>query len=199
MPSYLWTECPQQLVKTRGNFQAITYSSFRRATADSCQPLPISGMPELDCHEIVVAPRHTGGLGLINASHMAMTLLGQNIAGLLLSTEPTDQFWAALQEHMWREYKAIPAHLILRRGVPWRLMNSILTAQKSFMHRVVYTLCQLQLSVSPNWDELTVPELLSLPFYNNMFGFTWPDVSTTTVCAWERNGPRKGDLLWYNP
>lgn len=163
---------------------------FQRSVNTVINPYLFLGRHNWLSHEIVVAPRHVGGLGLINSNHMAVALLGQIVAGLLLSTEPTGfQFRAALQEHMWREYKAIPAHLILRRGIPWRLMNSVLIA-----------LCQLRLSVSPSWDEITVPEMLSLPFYNDMYGFQWPEVSTTIACAWEQNGLWVwGDILWYNP
>ncbi|KAJ1575457.1 hypothetical protein NDA11_002123 [Ustilago hordei] len=35
MPSYLWTECPQWLVETCNNIQAITYPSFRCETSDT--------------------------------------------------------------------------------------------------------------------------------------------------------------------
>lgn len=174
---------------------------FQRSINTVVNPYLFLGRRNWIRHEIVIAPRHVGGLGVISSNFMTIALMGQILAGLLLSTEPTGyQFRAALQDHMWKEYKAIPAHFILRRGIPWRLMNSILTAQKSFMHRVVYTLCQLRLSVRPAWEELSTPELLALPFFHNMFGFTWPTVSTTTACAWERGGLRVwGDILWYNP
>ncbi|CDR98900.1 hypothetical protein [Sporisorium scitamineum] len=151
--------------------------------------------------EYVIAPRHLGGLGVISTHHMSIALLGKELAALLTGTdELSTQFRAALQQFLWSEYGAIPAHFVIRHGQPWLQMNNVLLAQKSFMHRAVYTLCQLQLSVAPDWEAISVPELLSMPFYNDMYGFTFPSVSQTTLNTWERNGLRVwGDILWYNP
>ncbi|CDW96676.1 hypothetical protein [Sporisorium scitamineum] len=151
-------------------------------------------------HNYVVAPRHLGGLGLISTHHMSIALLGQQLARLLISTEPIGaQFCAALQDFLWTKYEAVPAHFVMQRGLPWRWMTNVMTAQTSFMHRAVYTLCKLQLSVAPDWESISVPELLALPFHNDMHGYRWPEVSQTTVNTWERNGLRVwGDMLWYN-
>lgn len=151
--------------------------------------------------EYAIAPRHLGGLGVISTHHMTITLLGKELAALVTGTDRlATQFCAALQEFLWSEYGAVPAHFVIRHGQPWLQMNNVLLAQKSFMHRAVYTLCQLQLSVAPDWESISVPELLSLPFYNDMYGFTFPSVSQTTLNIWERNGFRVwGDILWYNP
>ncbi|SPC60820.1 related to Retrovirus-related POL polyprotein [Ustilago sp. UG-2017b] len=151
--------------------------------------------------EYVIVPRHLGGLDVISTHHMTITLLGKELAALLTGTDRlATQFCAALQEFLWSEYGAIPAHFVIRHGQPWLQMNNVLLAQKLFMHRAVYTLCQLQLSVAPDWESISVPELLSLPFYNDMYCFTFPSVSQTTLNTWERNGFRVwGDILWYNP
>lgn len=151
-------------------------------------------------HAYVVTSRHLGGLGVISTHHMSIALLGQQLADLLSNPSPLGcQFRAALQSFLWTEYQAIPAHFVMRRGLPWFRMCNVMTAQSSFMHRAVYTLCKLQLSVEPNWDTITVRELLALPFHNDMYGFKWPDVSQTTVNTWERTGLRVwGDMLWYN-
>ncbi|KAJ1024598.1 hypothetical protein NDA13_004527 [Ustilago tritici] len=78
-------------------------------------------------------------------------------------------------------------------------MVNVITTQKLFMYRVVYTLTQLHLTIAPDWEAISIPELLSLPFYNNMFSFTWPDIHTASQQSWERNGLQVwGDILWYN-
>lgn len=151
-------------------------------------------------HDYVVAPRHLGSLGVIDTMQMSIALLGQMVVGLLPSTEPVGaQFRQALQEHLWTQYRSIPAHFVLRHGQPWIKMVSTVTVQKLFMCWVVYTLTQLRLTVEPDWDSITVPELLALPFYNNMYSFTWPDVHVASQQSWERNGLQVwGDILWYN-
>ncbi|KAJ1029813.1 hypothetical protein NDA13_003053 [Ustilago tritici] len=176
-------------------------SNFQRMVNTTINPFLFLGRRNWLRHEYAVAPRPLGGLGVINANHMAIALLGQIIAKLLASEEQTGaQFRAALQDLMWTKYKTMPAHLLLRRGLPWLHMNSVVTAQKSFLHRCVYTLCQLRLSITPTWDNISVPELLSLPFHNDMFGYKWPPIEATTTGRWEHNGLRVwGDALWYNP
>ncbi|CDS01332.1 hypothetical protein [Sporisorium scitamineum] len=83
--------------------------------------------------------------------------------------------------------------------MPWLAMNSILLSQKSFLHQVVYLLAQLCLSIELDWDQVTIPQLLSLPFHNDMFGYKWPEIHETNKQTWERNGLHVwGDLLWYN-
>ncbi|KAJ1601139.1 hypothetical protein NDA14_007466 [Ustilago hordei] len=151
-------------------------------------------------HKYVVAPRHLGGLGVIDTTHMFIALIGQIAANLLQSTEPLGhQFRAALQQRLWTEYKAIPAHFLLRRGLPWLAMNNVLLAQRSFLNRVVYALAQLRLSILPDWDNVSVKEILSLPFHSDLFGYTWPEIHETNTQHWERHGLRVwGDVLWYN-
>ncbi|SYW73857.1 uncharacterized protein UBRO2_00132 [Ustilago bromivora] len=150
--------------------------------------------------EYVVAPRYLGGLGVIDTMQMGVALLGQMVAGLLASTEPIGaQFRQALQDHLWIQYGVLPAHFILKHGQPWIQMVSIITTQRSFMCQVIYTLTQLRLTIEPDWETISVPELLSLPFYNNMFGFTWPDIHVASQQSWEHNGLWVwGDILWYN-
>lgn len=152
-------------------------------------------------HKYVVAPRHLGGLGVIDTTYMSIALIGQIAAKLLQSKEPIGyQFRAALQQHLWTEYKAIPAHFLLRRGMPWLAMNNVLLSQRSFLNRVVYALSQLRLSILPDWDSVSVQEILSLPFHSDLFGYVWLDIHETNTQHWERHGLRVwGDVLWYNP
>ncbi|SOV06864.1 uncharacterized protein UDID_17949 [Ustilago sp. UG-2017a] len=152
-------------------------------------------------HAYVVTPRHLGGLGVIDTNTMSIVLIGQMAANLLQSKEPIgSQFRAVLQEYLWTEYKALPAHFILRRGMPWLAMTNILVSQRSFLSRVVYALSRLRLTITPDWNSITVQELLTLLFYNDMFGYTWLAIHEANTQYWERNGLRVwGDLLWYNP
>ncbi|SAM85198.1 uncharacterized protein UBRO_20882 [Ustilago bromivora] len=139
--------------------------------------------------EYVVAPKHLGGLGVIDTMQMGVALLGQMVAGLLASTEPIGaQFRQALQDHLWIQYDVLPAHFILKHGQPWTQMVSIITTQSSFMCQVIYTLTQLHLTIELDWETISIPELLSLPFYNNMFSFMWPDIHTVSQQSWEHNG-----------
>ncbi|SYW78154.1 uncharacterized protein UBRO2_02346 [Ustilago bromivora] len=74
--------------------------------------------------EYVVAPKHLGGLGVIDTMQMGVALLGQMVAGLLASTEPIGaQFRQALQDHLWIQYDVLPAHFILKHGQPWTQMT----------------------------------------------------------------------------
>ena len=152
-------------------------------------------------HAYVVTPRHLGGLGVIDTNTMSIVLIGQMAANLLQSKEPIgSQFRVVLQEYLWTEYKALPAHFILRRGMPWLAMTNILVSQRSFLSRVVYVLSRLRLTITPDWNNITVQELLTLLFYNDMFGYTWLAIHEANTQYWERNGLRVwGDLLWYNP
>lgn len=151
-------------------------------------------------HKYVVAPRHLGGLGLIDTMHMSIALTGQIAANLLLSKEPIGyQFRAVLQQFLWDEYQALPAHFLMRRGRPWARMNNLMLAQRSFLTKVVYALSQLRLSILPDWDSVSVKEMLSLPFHSDLFGYVWPDIHETNTQHWERHGLRVwGDVLWYN-
>ncbi|KAJ1032689.1 hypothetical protein NDA16_000711 [Ustilago loliicola] len=176
-------------------------SNLQRRVNAIVNPFLFLGRRNWIKHDYVVAPRHLGGLGVIDTNQMGLALLGQMVAGLLASTEPIGaQFRRALQQHLWDEYGAIPAHFMLRRGRPWLAMVSVVTAQKSFMCRVVYMLTQLRLTLEPDWNNITVPDLLSLPFHNDMYGYAWPDIHVANTQSWERNGLRVwGDYLWYNP
>ncbi|KAJ1024594.1 hypothetical protein NDA13_004523 [Ustilago tritici] len=103
-------------------------------------------------HEYAIAPRHLGGLGVIDTHQMGHALLGQMVAGLLINPEPIGaQFRQALQEHLWTQYGATPAHFLLRCEQPWLQMTSIVTAQKSFMCRVVAAAGRLLPAI---WREL---------------------------------------------
>ncbi|SOV03461.1 uncharacterized protein UDID_18674 [Ustilago sp. UG-2017a] len=82
------------------------------------------------CHAYVVSSRHLGGLGVIDTDAMSFALIGQMAANLLQSKELIGaQFRAVLQEYLWSEYKALPAHFILRRGMPWLAMINTPTSQ----------------------------------------------------------------------
>ncbi|SAM84440.1 uncharacterized protein UBRO_20834 [Ustilago bromivora] len=51
-----------------------------------------------------------------------------------------------------------------------------------------------------DWNSIMVQELLTLLFYNDMFGYTWLAIHEANTKYWEHNGLRVwGDLLWYNP
>ncbi|SAM83594.1 related to Retrovirus-related POL polyprotein [Ustilago bromivora] len=50
------------------------------------------------------------------------------------------------------------------------------------------------------WNSIVVQGLLALPFYNDMFCYTWPEIHATNAQHWEHHGLHVwGDLLWYNP
>ena len=165
--------------------------SLQRCVSSIINPFLFLGRRNWILHKYAVAPRHLGGLGLIDTSYMSIALIGQIAANLLLSKEPIGfQFRAALQQHLWDEYKAIPAHFMLRRGLPWLAMNNAPLAQRSFLNKVVYALAQLRLSILPDWDNVSVKEMLSLPFHSNIFGYIWPDIHETNTQHWERHGLR---------
>lgn len=176
------------------------HHTLQRRVFDILNPFLFLGRRNWLLRKYVVTPQHLGGLGVIDTTSMSIALIGQVAARLLLSKEPIGyQFRAALQEHLWTEYKAMPAHFLLRRGLPWMAMNNVLKSQHSFFNRVVYALSQLRLSITPDWDSVSVKEILSLPFHSDLFGYTWPAIHETNTQHWERHGLRVwGDVLWYN-
>lgn len=172
-----------------------------RQVRDIIQPYLFKGHRHWLRAHIVTSPRSIGGLGLLHPFDMADALFGQILCELLLNDEPIGKhFRHALHHHLWAEYEAIPAHFILRSGLPWLRMSNRMVAQRSFLSRAVYTLARLRLNVAiDDWNSATLTEILALPWYSNMYGYTWQDVSADATQAWERNGIRTwADILWFN-
>lgn len=65
---------------------------------------------------------------------MADTLFGQVLVHLLTTDEPLGgHFCHTLHHHLRTEYNAVPAHFIIRSGLPWHHMNNCILAQQSFL------------------------------------------------------------------
>lgn len=132
---------------------------------------------------------------------MADSLFGQVLVGLLTTEElQGSHFRHALHHHLHTEYDAVPAHFILCSGLAWHRMNNCILAQQSFLSRAVFTLTRLGLSISiSDWSEPTLDEVLALPWYSDMYGYCWQNVSADAKMAWECNGIQTwADILWYN-
>ncbi|CDW98856.1 hypothetical protein, partial [Sporisorium scitamineum] len=90
----------------------------------------------------------------------------------------------------------IPQHTIDKRlNSIQAKVNVLATTKTTLLARVRI----LRLSILPDWDNVSVKEMLSLPFHSDIFGYVWPDIHETNTQHWERHGLRVwGDVLWYN-
>lgn len=153
--------------------------------------------------DYLVAPTSTGGLGLTHPAHMLVAQSGAVIARWLQRSDAAgDWFRDALHSYLWDVLKTTEAALLLRSGRLWRSrINNRYLACGHLWGRILWTIAQLGLTLTPCWDQYTLEEALVLPWaYAPLSeGQEWMRINGYTARTQHSKVALFGDILWFCP